>query len=67
MGLLMQSIILKMVFSLLTFLLFYEGYTSIEGREDYFPHWCVMYEKEENESFVKTLKEEEEGLIWMRV
>jgi hypothetical protein len=30
-------------FPSLTFLLFYEEYTSIEGQGDYFSRWCVMY------------------------
>jgi hypothetical protein len=59
----MQSITLKVVFFSLTSLLFRKGYTSIEGREDYFPRWCVMHEKKEDGNFYKKLYEEgEEGL-----
>jgi hypothetical protein len=50
---LMQSITLEVVFSTLTSLLFHEGYTSFEGRGDYFPHWCVVHEEREDGSFVK--------------
>jgi hypothetical protein len=53
-GLLIQSITLKVVFSSLTSLLFYTGYTSIEEREDYFSRWCVVHEEKEDESFVKS-------------
>jgi hypothetical protein len=67
MGLLMQSITLKVVFSSLTSLLFHEGYISIEGRGDYFSCWCVMYKEEEDESFIKILKEEEERLIQIKM
>jgi hypothetical protein len=63
----MQSITLKVVFSSLTSLLFCEGYASIEGQEDYFSHWCVVYEEGKDRSFVKALKEKEEELIWTRV
>jgi hypothetical protein len=60
----MQSITLEIVFLSLTSLLFYEGYTSFEGREDYFSCWCIMHEKEEDGSFCKKLyKKEKEGLI----
>jgi hypothetical protein len=52
----MQSITLKVVFSSLTSLLFYEGYISIEGREDYFSCWCVVHEEEKDESFVKAFR-----------
>jgi hypothetical protein len=63
-GLLIQSITLEVVFPSLTSLLFHEGYTSIEGREDYFSRWCVVHEKEKDKSFCKKLFEEgEEGLI----
>jgi hypothetical protein len=66
-GLLMQSITLEVVFPSLTSLLFREGYTSIEGRGDYFSCWCVVHEEEEDESFCKKLFEEgEEGLIRTR-
>jgi hypothetical protein len=67
--LLMQSITLEVIFPLLTSLLFHEGYTSIEGRGDYFPRWCVVHEEEEDGSFCKKLykeREEEKGLIQTR-